>query len=114
MLETVVVLRQTLETATDSPPAVDTEPTLPAPETLGAQFNHRYKITYFFSIIFLSLLPNAVIDHREALTLPAREMSLLNKPVLNAIHPSLKLHLHLLQYGCDNKYACLSLSLCFL
>ncbi|KAJ4931255.1 hypothetical protein JOQ06_025552 [Pogonophryne albipinna] len=41
MLETVVVLRQTLETATDSPPAVDTEPTLPAPETLGAQFNHR-------------------------------------------------------------------------
>lgn len=49
MLETVVVLRQTLETATDSPPAVDTEPTLPAPETLGAQFNHRYKMTYFFS-----------------------------------------------------------------
>uniref|UniRef100_A0A8C2X1Q4 Vir like m6A methyltransferase associated n=1 Tax=Cyclopterus lumpus TaxID=8103 RepID=A0A8C2X1Q4_CYCLU len=41
MLETVIVLRQTLETATDSPPAADTEPTLPAPEALGAQFNHR-------------------------------------------------------------------------
>ncbi|KAF7669699.1 hypothetical protein LDENG_00147220 [Lucifuga dentata] len=41
MLETVIVLRQTLETATDTPPVVDTEPTLPAPETLGAQFNHR-------------------------------------------------------------------------
>lgn len=42
MLENVIVLRQTLETATDTPPAADTEPTLPAPETLGAQFNHRY------------------------------------------------------------------------
>ncbi|XP_034030760.1 protein virilizer homolog isoform X2 [Thalassophryne amazonica] len=41
ILETVVFLRQTLETATDTPPAVDTEPTLPAPETLGALFNHR-------------------------------------------------------------------------
>ncbi|XP_056300693.1 protein virilizer homolog [Pseudoliparis swirei] len=41
MLETVIVLRQTLETATDAPPAADTEPTLPAPEALGAQFNHR-------------------------------------------------------------------------
>ncbi|KAK1895073.1 Protein virilizer like [Dissostichus eleginoides] len=44
MLETVVVLRQTLETATDSPPAVDTEPTLPAPESLGAQFNHSMDV----------------------------------------------------------------------
>lgn len=42
MLETVIVLRQTLETATDAPPAVETEPTLPPPETLAAQFNHRY------------------------------------------------------------------------
>ena len=42
MLENVIVLRQTLETATDTPPAADTEPTLPAPETLGAQFNHRF------------------------------------------------------------------------
>uniref|UniRef100_A0A673B1P3 Virilizer N-terminal domain-containing protein n=1 Tax=Sphaeramia orbicularis TaxID=375764 RepID=A0A673B1P3_9TELE len=41
MLENVIVLRQTLETASDTPPAADTEPTLPAPETLGAQFNHR-------------------------------------------------------------------------
>uniref|UniRef100_UPI0037E9748B protein virilizer homolog isoform X2 n=1 Tax=Semicossyphus pulcher TaxID=241346 RepID=UPI0037E9748B len=41
LLENVIVLRQTLETATDTPPAADTEPTLPAPETLGAQFNHR-------------------------------------------------------------------------
>ncbi|XP_028436576.1 protein virilizer homolog [Perca flavescens] len=41
MLETVIVLRQTLETATDAPPAIDTEPILPAPETLAAQFNHR-------------------------------------------------------------------------
>lgn len=43
MLETVIVLRQTLETATDTPAAVDTEPILPAPEALGTQFNHRYK-----------------------------------------------------------------------
>ncbi|KAM7420752.1 hypothetical protein PAMA_015125 [Pampus argenteus] len=41
MLENVIVLRQTLETAADTPPAADTEPTLPAPETLVAQFNHR-------------------------------------------------------------------------
>ncbi|XP_070767716.1 protein virilizer homolog [Enoplosus armatus] len=41
MLENVIVLRQTLETATDTPPAADTEPTLPAPEALAAQFNHR-------------------------------------------------------------------------
>lgn len=44
MLETVIVLRQTLEAATDMPPAADTEPTLPAPETLAAQFNHRYSL----------------------------------------------------------------------
>ncbi|XP_035768183.1 protein virilizer homolog isoform X4 [Neolamprologus brichardi] len=41
MLENVIALRQTLQAATDTPPAADTEPTLPAPETLGAQFNHR-------------------------------------------------------------------------
>ncbi|CAJ1062198.1 protein virilizer homolog isoform X1 [Xyrichtys novacula] len=41
LLENVIVLRQTLETATDTPPGADTEPTLPSPETLGAQFNHR-------------------------------------------------------------------------
>ncbi|XP_029958264.1 protein virilizer homolog isoform X3 [Salarias fasciatus] len=41
LLENVIVLRQTLETAGDSPPTADTEPTLPPPETLGAQFNHR-------------------------------------------------------------------------
>uniref|UniRef100_A0A8D3DQC3 Vir like m6A methyltransferase associated n=1 Tax=Scophthalmus maximus TaxID=52904 RepID=A0A8D3DQC3_SCOMX len=41
MLENVIVLRQTLEAATDTPPAADTEPTLPAHETLGTQFNHR-------------------------------------------------------------------------
>lgn len=41
LLENVIVLRQTLETATDSLPAVDTEPTLPPPEPLSIQFNHR-------------------------------------------------------------------------
>ncbi|XP_073341270.1 protein virilizer homolog isoform X2 [Pagrus major] len=41
MLENVIVLRQMLETATDTPPVAETEPTLPAPETLGAQFNNR-------------------------------------------------------------------------
>ncbi|XP_061676769.1 protein virilizer homolog isoform X2 [Syngnathoides biaculeatus] len=41
LLESVTVLRQTLEAAADEPPAVDTEPTLPAPETLAIQFNHR-------------------------------------------------------------------------
>uniref|UniRef100_A0A7N6AZV3 Virilizer N-terminal domain-containing protein n=1 Tax=Anabas testudineus TaxID=64144 RepID=A0A7N6AZV3_ANATE len=45
MLENVIVLRQTLETASDTPPAADTEPTLPAPETLGTQFNHRYGLS---------------------------------------------------------------------
>ncbi len=57
MLDNVIVLRQTLETATDTPPAADTEPTLPAPESLGAQFNHRYKMTLiFFSINFAFIL----------------------------------------------------------
>lgn len=46
MLENVIVLRQLLETAIDTPPVAETEPTLPAPETLGAQFNNRYKMTY--------------------------------------------------------------------
>ncbi|XP_077382365.1 protein virilizer homolog isoform X1 [Festucalex cinctus] len=41
LLESVTVLRQMLETAADEPPAVDNEPTLPAPETLATQFNHR-------------------------------------------------------------------------
>ncbi|XP_030249925.1 protein virilizer homolog isoform X2 [Sparus aurata] len=41
MLENVIVLRQLLETAIDTPPVAETEPTLPAPETLGAQFNNR-------------------------------------------------------------------------
>ncbi|KAM9805980.1 protein virilizer homolog [Syngnathus typhle] len=41
LLESVTVLRQTLEASTDEPPAVDIEPTLPAPETLAIQFNHR-------------------------------------------------------------------------
>ncbi|XP_027868533.1 protein virilizer homolog isoform X2 [Xiphophorus couchianus] len=41
MMENVIVLKQTLETATESPPPSETEPVLPAPETLAAQFNHR-------------------------------------------------------------------------
>ncbi|XP_057691450.1 protein virilizer homolog isoform X2 [Corythoichthys intestinalis] len=41
LLESVTVLRQTVDTAADEPPAVDVEPTLPAPETLAIQFNHR-------------------------------------------------------------------------
>ncbi|XP_074540044.1 protein virilizer homolog isoform X2 [Halichoeres trimaculatus] len=41
LLDNVIVLRQTLEAATDAPTLADNEPTLPAPETLGAQFNHR-------------------------------------------------------------------------
>lgn len=53
MLENVIVLRQTLETSTDTPPALDTEPTLPAPETLGAQFNHRYKVTCTKDVVFI-------------------------------------------------------------
>lgn len=42
MLDNVIVLRQTLEAASDPPPAAETEPILPAPEILGAQFNHRF------------------------------------------------------------------------
>lgn len=42
VLETVIVLRQMLESATDAPPPSETEPVLPAPETLAAQFNNRY------------------------------------------------------------------------
>ncbi|XP_068180456.1 protein virilizer homolog isoform X2 [Antennarius striatus] len=41
VLENVIVLRQLLETATDTAPFEDSEPTLPPPETLGAQFNNR-------------------------------------------------------------------------
>ncbi|XP_068616022.1 protein virilizer homolog [Brachionichthys hirsutus] len=41
MLENVIVLRQLLEMATDTAPAEDSEPTLPPPEALGAQFNNR-------------------------------------------------------------------------
>lgn len=43
MLENVIVLRQMLETATDTPPSAESEPILPAPETLAVQFNNRYK-----------------------------------------------------------------------
>ncbi|CAG11921.1 unnamed protein product, partial [Tetraodon nigroviridis] len=41
MLENVIVLKQVLETATDTPSTNESEPTLPAPETLGAQFKNR-------------------------------------------------------------------------
>lgn len=44
MLENVIVLKQTLEASTEAPPAAETEPVLPAPETLAAQFNHRLVI----------------------------------------------------------------------
>ena len=42
MLDNVVYLRQTFDNAMDVLPAADTEPSLPGPETLLAQFNHRY------------------------------------------------------------------------
>lgn len=54
MLENVIVLRQLLETASDAPPAVDPEPTLPAPETLGAQFNNRYNVLAIFIYFYLT------------------------------------------------------------
>ncbi|XP_056900607.1 protein virilizer homolog isoform X2 [Takifugu flavidus] len=41
MLENVIVLKQVLEAATDTPSTNEPEPTLPAPETLGAQFKNR-------------------------------------------------------------------------
>lgn len=44
MLENVIVLKQVLETAADTPSTNEPEPTLPAPETLGAQFKNRYQI----------------------------------------------------------------------
>lgn len=44
MLENVIVLRQTLEVASDTTPLTETEPILPPPETLAAQFNHRFVI----------------------------------------------------------------------
>lgn len=44
MLENVIVLKQVLETATDTPATNELEPTLPAPETLAAQFKNRYQI----------------------------------------------------------------------
>lgn len=53
MLENVIVLRQLLETASDTPPAVDPEPNLPAPETLGAQFNNRYNVLAFIYLTFI-------------------------------------------------------------
>lgn len=57
MLENVIVLKQTLETATENLPAAETEPILPAPETLAAQFNHR--------LVFKSLLKCACL-HRKS------------------------------------------------
>lgn len=45
MLENVIVLKQVLEAATDTPSTNEPEPTLPAPETLGAQFKNRYQST---------------------------------------------------------------------
>ncbi|XP_038146939.1 protein virilizer homolog isoform X2 [Cyprinodon tularosa] len=41
MMENVIVLKQTLETAKETPSVVENEPILPTPETLAAQFNHR-------------------------------------------------------------------------
>ncbi|XP_077577132.1 protein virilizer homolog [Stigmatopora nigra] len=41
LLESVTVLQQTVEAASDEPSAVEVEPTLPPPETLAIQFNHR-------------------------------------------------------------------------
>ena len=42
MLDNMVYLRQSFDNATDVLPVVDAEPSLPGPETLLAQFNHRY------------------------------------------------------------------------
>lgn len=56
MLENVIVLKQVLETATDTPSTNESEPTLPAPETLGAQFKNRYQIC----------LPLSSFSHEEA------------------------------------------------
>lgn len=51
-METVIVLRQMLESATDAPSQAETEPVLPAPETLAAQFNNRYKgLPEYMSIV---------------------------------------------------------------
>ncbi|XP_037532226.1 protein virilizer homolog isoform X2 [Nematolebias whitei] len=57
VLESVVVLRQMLEGSTEAPPTAETEPVLPAPETLAAQFNHR---TVF-------ILSEALDEHLKAL-----------------------------------------------
>ncbi|XP_035240011.1 protein virilizer homolog [Anguilla anguilla] len=52
LLENVVGLRQMLESAGDTPPAPEqeAEPTLPAPDSLQAQFNHR--TVYVLSDVF--------------------------------------------------------------
>lgn len=57
MLENVIVLKQVLETATDTPSTNELEPTLPAPETLGAQFKNRYQIYH----------PLSLFSHEEAI-----------------------------------------------
>lgn len=45
------MLRQMLESATDAPSPAETEPVLPAPETLASQFNSRCKsLPEFMSI----------------------------------------------------------------
>uniref|UniRef100_A0A8C7HL68 Vir like m6A methyltransferase associated n=1 Tax=Oncorhynchus kisutch TaxID=8019 RepID=A0A8C7HL68_ONCKI len=43
LLENVIGLRQTLESTMDTSSPPETEPTLPNPDTLLAQFNHRYR-----------------------------------------------------------------------
>lgn len=55
ILENVIVLRQTLESATDTPATAETEPTLPPPETLGALFNHRYCLVLWMTQLFTVL-----------------------------------------------------------
>lgn len=48
MMENVIVLKQTLETAKETPSVVENEPILPTPETLAAQFNHRLDFNFIW------------------------------------------------------------------
>lgn len=63
MLENVIVLKQVLETATDTPSTNEPEPTLPPPETLGAQFKNRYQICLPLSYVMMRLFHFILADH---------------------------------------------------
>lgn len=70
MLENVIVLKQVVETAADTPSTNEPEPTLPAPETLGAQFKNRYQICLnsVMRVFLLTLADGASVFYNQIIS----------------------------------------------